>query len=234
MPQDLAVAAWVPLSSLDFPGTLSAVVFCQGCAWRCRYCHNPGLQPFAGKSGHRWEAVLAFLASRRGLLDGVVFSGGEPTLQAGLLAALKDVRRLGFRTGLHTAGMTPAGLRRVLPWLDWVGMDVKAPSGLYAALTGQRSSASRARASMRAIVESGVDHEFRTTVHAGLLPPAALRTLAHEIAELGARHLVVQAFRPAGCTDQPLLAQDAATAYDERLWSELASLFVTFSVRPAA
>lgn len=229
----LSVAGLVPLSSVDFPGALSAVVFCQGCAWRCRYCHNTQLQSFARRPAQRWEEVLTFLAGRRGLLDGVVFSGGEPTLQAALPEALQAVRRLGFRTGLHSAGMRPAALHRVLPWLDWVAMDVKAPAALYAGITGHLASAGRAAASIRAILASGVAHEFRTTAHATLLPPDALLTLAQELAGLGARRLVVQTFRSVGCRDAELLAEDAGAGYGPALWAELARMFDTFALRPA-
>ena len=82
-----------------------------------------------------WSAVLAWLQNRRGLLDGVVFSGGEPTLQPGLEVAAGQVRELGFRVGLHTAGSAPAALREVLPLLDWVGFDFKAPFADYSRVT---------------------------------------------------------------------------------------------------
>ena len=106
---------------------LAAVVFCQGCPWRCGYCHNPGLIPPQGEHEVRWESVLEFLQRRRDLLDGVVFSGGEPTLQSGLDDAIRDVRALGFKIGLHTGGMYPQRLESILQRVDWVGMDVKAP-----------------------------------------------------------------------------------------------------------
>ncbi|MCP2937978.1 radical SAM protein, partial [Salmonella enterica subsp. enterica serovar Typhimurium] len=77
---------------------------------RCTYCHNPHLLPARSAAGLRWEDVLRFLSGRRGLLDGVVFSGGEPTTQAALPDALRAVRELGFAVGLHTAGMHPRRL----------------------------------------------------------------------------------------------------------------------------
>ena len=85
----LRVGGLTPLSTSDWPGMLAAVVFCQGCPWRCGYCHNPGLIPARGDNEIPWEDVLAFLRRRQGLLDGVVFSGGEPTAQAGLLDAMR-------------------------------------------------------------------------------------------------------------------------------------------------
>ena len=117
----LRVGGLTPLSTTDWPGMLAAVVFCQGCPWRCGYCHNPDLIPARGDHEIPWEDVLAFLRRRQGLLDGVVFSGGEPTAQAGLADAMREVRALGFKIGLHTGGMYPQRLAAVLPLVDWVG-----------------------------------------------------------------------------------------------------------------
>ena len=85
----LRVGGLVPLSTTDYPDHLSAVVFCQGCPWRCAYCHNPHLLPRRSDSEIAWPDVLAFLDRRRGLLDAVVFSGGEPTLQRALPDAMR-------------------------------------------------------------------------------------------------------------------------------------------------
>ena len=84
MSRALRVGGMVPLTTLDYPGLLACVLFCQGCAWRCRYCHNPDLIPARGEQEIPWPQVLEFLRRRQGLLQAVVFSGGEPTLQEGL------------------------------------------------------------------------------------------------------------------------------------------------------
>src|SRR3954470_21541171 len=97
---ELRIGGFVPFSGIDYPHHLSAVVFCQGCPWRCGYCHNAHLQPARGESERTWDDVLAFLGRRRSLLDAVVFSGGEPTLQAGLGAAMQDVKAMGYKVGL--------------------------------------------------------------------------------------------------------------------------------------
>lgn len=125
-PAALHVGGFVPFTSTDYPDALSAVVFCQGCPWRCGYCHNPHLIPARADVHHDFDAILAWLASRRGLLDAVVFSGGEPTAQPGLVHAMQQVRRLGFLVGLHTSGAYPRRLADALPLTDWVGLDVKA------------------------------------------------------------------------------------------------------------
>ena len=93
----LRVGGLTQLSLSDWPGQLAAVVFCQGCPWRCGYCHNPHLIPPRAAAALEWDDVLAFLERRRGLLDAVVFSGGEPTAQRGLAAAMREARALAYQ-----------------------------------------------------------------------------------------------------------------------------------------
>jgi pyruvate formate lyase activating enzyme len=203
-----------PLSMTDYPGRLAAVLFCQGCPWSCVYCHNPHLMPAGAPSKRDWASTLDFLRRRAGLLDAVVFSGGEPTLQAGLAEAMRDVRRLGFQIGLHTAGPYPESLGEVLPLVDWVGFDVKAPFESYDRINGAPGSGAKARESLRLLVESGVDHECRTTSHPSLFTAPQLAALSDELFALGARRHVLQAFRADGCRDEALIAaaDEAAVA----------------------
>ncbi|MCT1148165.1 anaerobic ribonucleoside-triphosphate reductase activating protein, partial [Pseudomonas aeruginosa] len=120
MSATLRVGGLVPLTTLDYPGLLACVLFCQGCAWRCRYCHNPELIAPRGAEEIPWSRLLDFLRRRQGLLQAVVFSGGEATLQAALGDAMRTVRELGFRVGLHSAGINPRAFARVLAQSDWV------------------------------------------------------------------------------------------------------------------
>ncbi len=195
----IRVGGMTPLTSIDFPGRLAAVLFLQGCPWRCGYCHNPELLPARAAGGIAWTAVEAFLERRRGLLDAVVFSGGEPTSQAALPEAIARVKALGYRVGLHTGGMYPARLRRILPLLDWVGLDVKAPRDLYDQVTRRDRSAAPIDESLQALRDSGVDHECRTTWEPGLFPLADLYRLADELAARGVERWIVQECRGEGC-----------------------------------
>lgn len=228
---ELRVGGLVPLTTTDYPGLLASVIFCQGCPWRCQYCHNPHLLAVRGEQEIPWHDVLAFLRRRVGLLDAVVFSGGEPTLQAALSDAMRAVRELGFKVGLHTAGTHPQRLAAVLPLADWVGMDIKAPFADYAATTGARTSGEAAELSMRLILASGVAHEFRTTVHPALLDAEALRRLAADLSRRGVRHYVVQEFRHPGgdCRLGP-----AAFAPTEATCAGLPQQFASFTLRRAA
>jgi pyruvate formate lyase activating enzyme len=202
---DLAVGGFSPLSTCDWPGELVATVFCQGCPFACRYCHNVDLIPPGSGVGPDFETILSLLKKRRGLLDGVVFSGGEPTLQKTLPEAVAAVRALGFRVGLHTAGPYPERLAQLLPFTDWVGFDVKAPFADYAAITGVPESGERARASLVALAGSGVAFEVRTTVHPLLLSDADLICLDDDLDALGIGPTRRQPFRTSGCRDVDLL-----------------------------
>ena len=199
-----AVGGITALSTLDYPGELAAVVFCQGCPWRCRYCHNSHLVPRVPHSDCTWDDVLDLLRRRRGLLDAVVFSGGEPTLQRDLPDAVSEVRAMDFRVGLHTAGCYPERLAALLPSLDWVGLDIKALPQDYAALTGVPDSAEPAFTSLAHVVESGVAHEVRVTVHDALLPPPKLRQLIDLLKDSAVAEPVLQCCRTQAMLDPGL------------------------------
>ena len=158
----LRIGGLTRLSSVDYPGKLAAVVFCQGCAWRCSYCHNPHLLPRSSRTLIPWGDIRRFLRARQGLLDAVVFSGGEPTLQRALASAMREVKAMGFLVGLHTAGIVPRRLQEVLPLLDWVSMDLKAPFEEHERVTRVSGSAGKALKSRQLILESGVPSEFHT------------------------------------------------------------------------
>lgn len=202
---ELRVGGLARLSACDWPGELVATVFCQGCPWACGYCHNPHLIPPNAKTDITWPDVLSFLEGRRGLLDGVVFSGGEPTLQPALPEAMRAVRALGFRIGLHTAGPYPDRLAEVLPLIDWIGFDVKAAFDDYERITAVAGSGVKAKASLQQVLASGIAADIRTTVHGALLDRAALVHLDADIGALGVRKHRLQKFRAAGCTNKALL-----------------------------
>jgi pyruvate formate lyase activating enzyme len=190
----LAVGGFVPFTTVDFPGRHAAVVFCRGCPWRCGYCHNAHLQ--GPGSGPDWTAVRAVLEKRRGLLEGVVFSGGEPLLQPALPEAVAQVRGLGYAVGLHTGGSDPEAFRRVLPGLAWVGFDLKAPWDRYDALTGTPGSGEAARRSLEHLIAEGIPFQIRTTVDPEFLREADLQRMRAALADLGIREWTRQPARP--------------------------------------
>ena len=232
MAEELRVGGMLPLTTLDYPGQLACVLFCQGCAWRCRYCHNPGLICPRGEQEKPWSEVLAFLQRRQGLLDAVVFSGGEATLQAGLPAAMQQVRALGFKVGLHSAGIKPGALKRVLPLCDWVGFDVKALEEETALITGVTDSGRANWQSLELLLASGVDYECRTTVHWQLTDCRRLQRLAERLAGMGVQQFVVQQVRSQVMFDAAL-GPSFCPPQAEGLWTYLEQLFPRFSLRAA-
>ena len=209
----LAIAGLVALSTVDWPGKLVATAFLQGCPWRCTYCHNAGILDTRTPGVVPWSALRELLAKRHGLLDGVVFSGGEPTRQVGLIDAVRDVKGEGFMVGLHTGGAYPARLAPLLPYVDWIGFDVKAPAHLYRAITrvgGETTTADRAFESLRMVLDAGIDVQVRTTVDPTVLTDDDVHELTDVLFDMGVREHVLQEVRAEGTTPEYRAALAAA------------------------
>lgn len=207
----LPIAGLVPMTTLDYPDHLACVVFLQGCPLRCGYCHNPHMIPPRRGEPHEWQAVLEFLSTRRGLLEAVVFSGGEPTLNAGLPAAVKEVKALGFKVGLHTAGPYPDHLARLLPYLDWVGLDVKGRGKAFDRICGRPGIWKRHIRSLAVLLNSGLNFECRTTIHWQDFQLADVESLALTLADCGVRRYVLQVARSEQCLVPSYSQPDANT-----------------------
>ena len=167
----MRIGGFVPCSLSDFPGRLAAVVFTQGCNWRCPWCHNPALvHPAQFTAPLAETGVLARLALRRGRLDGVVVSGGEPTLQPDLPGFLGQLKVLGFATKLDTNGSRPEIMRTLLAarLVDFVAMDLKAPWPRYADAVGVPVDTQVIEETLALLRESGIACQLRTTRWPGL------------------------------------------------------------------
>lgn len=212
---DLSIAGLVPLSTVDWPGQLAATVFLQGCPWSCGYCQNaeildprtPGVVP--------WEAVMSLLSRRAGLLDGVIFTGGEATRQSALSPAIDDVRDAGFKVGLHTAGAYPARLAAVIDRITWIGLDIKALPEDYGVVVGADAGV-KAWDSLDIVLAADVDYEVRTTVHPGAPATHRFEELVHRLRARGVTSFALQEARPTG-TRAPF--QEAAATWDGHAWS---------------
>jgi len=200
------IAGFVPLSLCDYPGRVAAVVFTQGCNFRCPFCHNAHLMPLLPSTGNvlEEEQVLARIAEHRTRLGGVVISGGEPTLQRDLPGFLLRIKTLGLAVKLDTNGSQPEALRHVLDerLVDFIAMDVKAPWEHYPRLTGTACAPDDLTQSVRLIAGSGLPHQFRTTRVDLLLTDSDYRNVLAQIPD-GSPH-VWQAFRPEHCFDPTL------------------------------
>jgi pyruvate formate lyase activating enzyme len=225
----MRIGGLTPLSTLDFPGELSAVVFCQGCPWRCRYCQNGHLLSARGPRELEWSEVLEFLGRRKGLLDAVVFSGGEPTVQKDLGRVIDQVAALGFKVGLHTAGTAPDRLDGILEKTDWIGLDIKALPDEYPAITGVAGSGEAAWKSLDLALKSGVSLEVRTTWMPGVTEQA-IAALGERLATYGVRRFALQRCIPARARDASLHEQTPPQP-SPALSQSLAGWFEQFSVR---
>ena len=151
---------------LDYPTKVAAIVFTQGCNFRCGYCHNPELLDLNKDTDFLIKDFIDFLKTRQGKLDGVVISGGEPTLQSGLYDFIKEVKQLDFAVKLDTNGTNPKILEKLLDkqLIDYVAMDIKAPLERYSKIVGSNVNINNIKTSMDLIINGSVDYEFRTTV----------------------------------------------------------------------
>ncbi|MCK4472458.1 MAG: anaerobic ribonucleoside-triphosphate reductase activating protein [Anaerolineae bacterium] len=201
----MQIRGWVRTSLIDYPGKIATVLFTSGCNFRCPYCQNSELVLHPESLPEIDPAeIFQFLTRRRGLIDGVVITGGEPTLQKGLEDFLRKAKELGpstaLRTGLaaklDTNGYHPQVIRDLLEQrlLDYVAMDIKAPLAKYPLAAGVPVDVQRIEESVRLILSSGTDHEFRTTVVPGIVAPEDVEEMARLIA--GAEKYILQQFRP--------------------------------------
>ncbi len=163
----MRIGGFHPFSLSDYPGRVAAIVFCQGCNFCCPWCHNRQLISPSSPQGHYIpvENVLSHLACHRHQLDGIVISGGEPTIQDELPEFLSQVKTQGYAVKLDTNGSRPCVLQALITrrLVDFIAMDVKAPWAMYPHLTGTKPSLASLHKSIQIISDSGIAHAFRTT-----------------------------------------------------------------------
>lgn len=179
-------------STLDYPGKISAVIFCQGCPNRCVYCHNPEFIPLKHTTDIKFSDIYNFLETRRGLLDAVVFSGGEPLMQDGLRDAIDCIKGMGFLIGLHTSGYNPERLSEVIPLIDWVGLDIKTTFDKYEEITKNDISGHMAEKSFKILLRSNISNEVRTTLDSRYITLEDLKRIAKTLTEHGVAKWVLQ------------------------------------------
>lgn len=194
---EIKVGGLTRLTTIDFPGHLAAVIFTQGCPWRCRYCYNSSLLDPHQDASYEWEEVLFLLKRRRGLLDGAVFSGGEPTFWPSLPNHMEQLRGMGFRVALHTNGAFPDPLALIIreKLADWVAMDIKASFDDYKRITTVANSGIPAQESLQIILQSSIKRELRITIHPMLYTPQDLVRISDELALAGVSKLILQICR---------------------------------------
>lgn len=185
---------------LDFPGKVATTVFTAGCNFRCHFCHNPELVlPEMVKKAKliTEEKFFEFLQSRRKLLDAVCITGGEPTMHTDLEQFIVKIKELGLLVKLDSNGTSPKTIKKLLEkkLLDYIAMDIKAPWKKYSQVVGTEPDLDSLQESVKIIMNSGIDYEFRSTILPGLHSRADIVAMAKQIK--GARAYILQQFRPA-------------------------------------
>ncbi|MBR1560559.1 MAG: anaerobic ribonucleoside-triphosphate reductase activating protein [Clostridia bacterium] len=183
------------MTLLDFPGRVACTVFLGGCDFRCPFCHNYDLATGAAPAQMEVGELLRFLEKRRGLLDGVAITGGEPCLHRDLPQLMRDIRALGFAVKLDTNGAHPGLLRDILDegLADYVAMDIKNSPEKYALTAGVKAlDLGPIRESVQLLMQSGVEYEFRTTAVRELHETEDFVTIGKWIA--GAKRYFIQCF----------------------------------------
>ena len=181
------IAGLQKMTLLDYPGRVACTVFLQGCNYACPFCHNSELLCFDAEPFMQEEELLAFLQKRKGILDGVCITGGEPTLYGGLENLLRQIKALGYRVKLDTNGSKPAVLRQLLEagLVDYVAMDVKNGPRHYAQTTGVPGlKLEHVEESLRFLIGGMAEYELRTTLVRQLHDEASVGEMGRWLASL--------------------------------------------------
>ncbi len=181
-------------SLLDYPSKIACIVYTVGCNFRCPYCHNPQLVDETVDQEINVDQLLGFLKTRQGLLDGVVITGGEPTIHRDLPKLLKKIKGLGFLVKLDSNGTNPEMLKSLFrdKLVDYLAMDIKSPLGKYSQTVARPTDVEKIKKSISLIMSSGLDYEFRTTVVKTQLSKADILQIGEEIK--GAQNYYLQKF----------------------------------------
>lgn len=200
------------VSLIDYPGKIGATVFTQGCNFACPYCHNPELvDPGLSHDCLPEEAIYAYLEKRRGKLEAVTITGGEPTMHDDLALFAGKVKAMGYFVKLDTNGSRPALLEQLIAakLLDYIAMDIKGPLHKYPAITQVSVSGKVIRQSIKMIKSSGIPYEFRTTVVKSQLSPEDLLEIGSLITP--APLYALQRFVPSKTLNKEFLSQATLT-----------------------
>ncbi len=199
-------------SLIDFPGTIACIIFTQGCNFKCPYCHNPDLVAYIEKDSeissekdkqrrqanlndenlYDEDKIFEFLNRRKSFLDGVVISGGEPTLQNDLIQFCKQIKQMGYRIKLDSNGTRPKILETLISnnLVDYISMDIKTSHDKYQTIATGGTDISKITDSVQLILETAPDYEFRSTC----CKPFITRETMHRIGEMiqGAKRYFLQ------------------------------------------
>ena len=195
---------------IEYPGKISAIAFTQGCNFRCPYCYNPELvDPDLYRECISEEGVFSFLEKRKGKLDAVTITGGEPTIHHDLIDFIKRVRKIGYLIKVDTNGSCPDVLEQLISGrlVDYLAMDMKGPLHKYKTVTKSKIDEDKIRQSIEMIIKSGLTYEFRTTIPKRLLHEDDLLEMGKLLKN--ASRYILQQFIPTRTLDKQFLKYEA-------------------------
>jgi len=230
----MRIGGFQKLTLIDYPGKIATTVFTVGCSFRCGFCHNPELvlrTQFPAPNNME-EEFLAHLAKRKGKLEGVCITGGEPTIQPDIIEFIKKVKDMGYLVKLDSNGTRPDVLKKLydLELLDFVAMDIKNSPEKYSQTVGLNADIKRIKLSVKMIMNSGVPYEFRTTVVPGIHTEEDFLKISEWIC--GARAYYLQEYREGRVLDPNIRKKTAGKTLDlEKIKASIKKNFDTMGIR---
>jgi len=206
----MRIGAVQKTSLIEYPGKISAIIFIQGCNFRCPYCHNPELViPSTFAAPVPEEEITAFLKSRIGYLEAIVITGGEPCLNNDLIEFMDKIKNFGFCLKLETNGSFPEKISEIIERgvVDYIGMDIKGPPGKYERIVKADIDSGRILESVEIIKNSGLSYEFQTTVVRSMLEKEDFERIGELVR--GAGRFFLQKFRPTKTLDPDFLNEES-------------------------
>lgn len=232
---DLEIKGYKQGSLIEWPGLIVDSIFLAGCDFRCPYCHNPDLIEINTVESYDINLVLEEIDKRAKSkwLDGVSITGGEPTLNKKLPKFLRILKNMGLKTKIDTNGNHPEVVKKLLDeeLLDYIAMDVKAVPGKYHKLSKSTIDIKKIKKTIKIIIESGIDHEFRTTVAPTIVDPEKDIPIIAKMIK-GAKRFYIQQFRPLRCLDKKFeKLEPYRLPVLEKVWNKVKNQFEICEIR---
>ncbi|NTW27406.1 MAG: anaerobic ribonucleoside-triphosphate reductase activating protein [Candidatus Moranbacteria bacterium] len=230
----MRIGGFQKLTLIDFPGTIATTVFTVGCSFRCGFCHNPELvikSQFPAMNNLE-EEFFAHLAKRKGKLEGVCITGGEPTIQSDIIEFIKKIKAMGFKVKLDSNGTRPDVLRKVISekLVDFIAMDIKSSPENYSKTVGLKADVERIKLSVQLIMNSKIPYEFRTTVVPGIHSEQDFGEIAKWIK--GAKAYYLQEYREMRVLDPKIKSLTKGQKIDlEKIKLEIENNFAICGIR---
>lgn len=230
----MTLGGYQKLTLIDYPGKLATTVFTVGCSFRCPFCHNPELvdsRQFTVQSDLEKE-FIAFLKKRKGKLEGVCITGGEPLIQPDIIDFIKKIKKLGYLVKVDTNGTRPDVLKKIIDGklADFIAMDIKSSPRKYSATAGVKTDIDRIKMSIGLIMGSMLEYEFRTTAVPGIHQEKDFEIIGEWIK--GAKNYYLQEYREIKILDPGIKERTKGKKIDlEEIEKKIRKHFLNIGIR---